>query len=153
MNLQQVAFWLNIYFKGEIRDIFTESRYYFRDWLGWLKRVVLVLEEILLGMNSRSFELLFILRWEIVPLFVSNEKLLLNFVFSIRTFVFYEKKVSYARILREESLIFALNENSRFNCQCLKRYTNYSNSISLPFARNKNIFLLWWRRRHILWTQ
>ena len=77
--------------------------------------MVLVLEEILLGMNSRSFELLFILRWKIVPLFVSNEKLLLNFVFSIRTFVFYEKKVSFARILREESLIFALNENSRFN--------------------------------------
>ena len=102
---------------------------------GWLKRVVLVLEEILLGMNSRSFELLFILRWEIVPIFVSNEKLLLNFVFSIRTFVFYEKKVSYARILREESLIFALNENKRFNSQCLKRYTNYSKSISLPFAR------------------
>ena len=76
---------------------------------GWLKRVVLVLEEILLGMNSRSFELLFILRWEIVPLFVSNEKLLLNFVFSIRTFVFHEKKVSYARILREESLIFAIS--------------------------------------------
>ena len=97
--------------------------------------MVLVLEEILLGINSRSFELLFILRWEIVPLFVSNEKLLLKFVFSIRTFVFYGKKVSYARILREESLIFALNENSRFNSQCLKRYTNYSNSISLPFAR------------------
>ena len=77
--------------------------------------MVLVLEEILLGMNSRSFELLFILRWKIVPLFVSNEKLLLNFVFSIRTFVFYENKVSFARILREESLIFALNENSRFN--------------------------------------
>ena len=96
--------------------------------------MVLVLEEILLGMNSRSFELLFILRWEIVPLFVSNEKLLLNFVFSIRTFVFYEKKVSYAHILREESLIFALNENSRFISQCLKRYTNYSISISLPFA-------------------
>ena len=96
--------------------------------------MVLVLEEILLGMNSRSFELLFILRSEIVPLFVSNEKLLLNFVFSIHTFVFYEK-VSYARILREESLIFALNENSSFNSQCLKRYSNYSNSISLPFAR------------------
>ena len=88
-------------------------------------------EEILLGMNSRRFELLFILRWEIV----SNEKLLLNFVFSIRTFVFYEKNVSYARILREESLLFALNENSRFNSQCLKRYRNYSKSISLPFAR------------------
>ena len=28
-----------------------------------------MLEEKLLGMNSRSFELLFILRWEIVPLF------------------------------------------------------------------------------------
>ena len=27
-----------------------------------------MLEEKLLGMNSRSFELLFILRWEIVPL-------------------------------------------------------------------------------------
>ena len=94
-----------------------------------------MLEEILLGMNSRSFELLFILRWEIVPLFVSNEKLLLNFVFSIRSFVFYEKNVSYARILREELLLIALNENSRFNSQCLKRYTNYSNSISLPFAR------------------
>ena len=97
--------------------------------------MVLVLEEILLGINSRSFELPFILRWEIVPFFVSNEKLLLNFVFSIRTFVFYEKNVSYARILGEESLIFALNENSRFNSQCLKRYRNYSNSISLPFAR------------------
>ena len=97
--------------------------------------MLLVLDEILLGMNSRSFELLFILRWEILPLFVSNEKLLLNFVFSIRTFVFYKKKVSCARILREELLIFALNENSRFNSQCLKRYTNYSNSISLLFAR------------------
>ena len=96
---------------------------------------MLALEEILLGMNSRSFELLFILRWEIVPLFVSNEKLILNLVFSIRIFVFYEKNVSNARILREESLLFALNENSRFNSQCLKRYTNYSNSISLPFAR------------------
>ena len=71
---------------------------------------------------------------EITPLFVSNEKLLLNFVFSFRTFVFYEKKVSYARILREESLIFALNEKIRFNSQCLKRYTNYSNSISFTFA-------------------
>ena len=64
MNLQQVAFWLNIYFNGEIRDIFTESRYYFRDWLGVaeesgvgvrrvivgiLEREVVVLEEILLG--------------------------------------------------------------------------------------------------------
>ena len=106
-----------------------------RDIVRILEREVVVIEEKLLGMNSRSFELLFILRWEIVPLFVSNEKLLLNFVFSIRTFVFYEKNVSYARILREESLLFALNENSRFNSQCLKRYTNYSNSISLPFAR------------------
>ena len=103
--------------------------------LGTLEREVVVSEEKLLGMNSRSFELLFILRWEIVPLFVSNNKLLLNFVFSIRTFVFYEKNVSYARILREEPLLFALNENSRFNSQCLKRYRNYSNSISLPFAR------------------
>ena len=106
-----------------------------REIVGILQREVVVLEEKLLGMNSRSFELLFILSWEIVPLFVSNEKLLLNFKFSIRTFVFYEKNVSYARILREESLLFALNENSRFNSQCLKRYTNYSNSISLPFAR------------------
>ena len=100
-----------------------------RNIVGNLEREVVVLEEKLLGMNSRSFELLFILRWEIVPLFVSN------FVFSIRTFVFYNKNVSYARILREELLLFALNENSRFNSQCLKRYTNYSNSISLPFAR------------------
>ena len=90
-----------------------------------------MLEEKLMGRNSRSFELLFILRWEIVP----NVKLLLNFVFSIRTFVLYEKSVSYARILQKESLLFALNENSRFNSQCLKRYRNYSNSISLPFAR------------------
>ena len=106
-----------------------------REIVGILEREVVVLEEILLGMNSRSFELLFILRWEIVPLFASYEKLLLNFVFYIRTFVFCEKNVSYARILREESLLFALNENSRFNSQCLKRYTNYSNRISLPFAR------------------
>ena len=106
-----------------------------REIVGILEREVVVLEEKLLGMNSRGFELLFILRWEIVPFFVSNEKLLLNFVFSIRTFVFYEKSVSYARILREESLSFPLNENSRFNSQCLKRYRNYSNSISLPFAR------------------
>ena len=106
-----------------------------REIVGNLESKVVVLEEKLLGLNSRSFELLFILRWEIVPLFVSNEKLLLNFVFSIRTFVFYEKSFSYARILREESLLFALNENSRFNSQCLKRYRNYSNSISLPFAR------------------
>ena len=49
MNLQEVAFWLNIYFNGEIRDIFTENGYYFREWLGCLKRVVLVLEEKLLG--------------------------------------------------------------------------------------------------------
>ena len=106
-----------------------------REIVGILEREVVVLEEKLLEMNSRSFELLFILRWEIVPLFVSNEKLLLNFIFSIRTFVFYAKNVSYARILQEESLLFALNENSRFNSQCLKCYTNYSNSISLPFAR------------------
>ena len=114
------------------------------------EREVVVLEEKLLGMNSRSFELLFILRWKTVPLLVSNEKLLLNFVFSVRTIVFYEKNVSYARILREESLLFALNENSRFNSQCLKRYTNYSNSLSL-LQGNKNIFILWWpRRRHTL---
>ena len=54
------------------------------------------------------------------PFFVSNEKLLLNFVFSIRALVFYEKNVSYARILREESLLFALNENSRFYFSMLK---------------------------------
>ena len=53
----------------------------------------------IVGNEFRSFELLFILRWEIVPLFVSNEKLLLNFVFFIPSFVFYEKNVSYARIL------------------------------------------------------
>ena len=106
-----------------------------RENVGILERELMVIEDKLLGMHSRSFELLFILRLEIVPLFVSNKKLLLNFVFSIRTFVFYEKSVSYARILREESLLFALNENSRFNSQCLKRYRKYSNSISLPFAR------------------
>ena len=33
------------------------------------REVVVVLEEIFLGINSRSFELRFILRWEIVPLF------------------------------------------------------------------------------------
>ena len=127
---------------------FTENGYYFREWLGWLKRVVLVLEEILLGMKSRCFELLFILRWEIIPLFVSNQKLLLNFVFSLRTFVFFEKNVSYARILREESLLIALNENIRFNSQCLKRIIPIAFLFLLQ--GNKNIFLLWWRRRHTL---
>ena len=34
-----------------------------RDIVGILEREVVVLEEILLGMKSRSFELLFILRW------------------------------------------------------------------------------------------
>ena len=89
-----------------------------------------MLEEKLLGMNSRSFELLFILRWEIVPLFTSNEKLRLNFVLSIRT-------------LREECFVCSyftrgsviIRIRIRFNSQCLKRYRNYSNSISLPFAR------------------
>ena len=55
---------------------------------------------------------------------------------AIRAFVFHEKNLSYARSLRGESLLFALNENSRFISQCLKRYTNYSNSISHPFAKN-----------------
>ena len=75
-----------------------------------------------------------------LPFFVSNEKLLFNFVFSrecyaTRAFVFHETILSYALILREESLLFALNENGRLISQCLKRYTNYSNSISVPFAK------------------
>ena len=39
------------------------------DFTEVLEGEVVVLEEIFLGMNSRSFELLFILRWEIAPLF------------------------------------------------------------------------------------
>ena len=47
-------------------------------------------------------------------------------------------------------LLFASNENSCFNSQCLKRYRNYSNSSSLPLQGNENILILWWRRRHTL---
>ena len=66
-----------------------------------------------------------------------------SLVNAIRAFVFHEKYLSYARILREESLFFALNENSRFICQGLKRYANYSNSISLPFAKGqKHIYFV-----------
>ena len=73
------------------------------------------------GMNFISFQLLFVIRWEISHFFVSNEKLFLtsySLVNAIRAFVFHDKNLSYARISREESLLFALNENSRFISQC-----------------------------------
>ena len=79
-----------------------------------------MLEETLLGMNSRSFELLFILRWEIVPLFVSNEKLLLNFVFSIRTFVSYKKICFVCSYFTRGIVIICIEREESFYFSMLK---------------------------------
>ena len=56
MNLLQVAFWLNFYFKGEIRDIFTENGEYFSEngWGDWRERSVGILWEFV-GMNFNFF--------------------------------------------------------------------------------------------------
>ena len=57
-------------------------------------------------MNLNSFQLIFILHWEISQFFVANKKFFLtslSLVNVIRAFVFYEKSRVYICVLRAES--------------------------------------------------
>ena len=92
--------------------------------MGWLKRIVLVFCDNLLERFSVvcSFYLYSIgkspnLSYQMRSYFLTSYSLV-NF---IRAFAFYEKNLSYARILREESLLCVFNENSLFNFQGLRR--------------------------------
>ena len=60
VRLEIFSLRLNIILVGVVEESGGGGR---REVVGILEREVVVLEEILLGMNSRSFELLFILRW------------------------------------------------------------------------------------------
>ena len=72
----------------------------------FLERRVGLVEDEIIGLNLSSFQLLFILHWEISQLVVANKKLFFNFdIFS--------ECYSYIRILQVKLLLFVLHEKSR----------------------------------------